>query len=109
MSETNGNNPRAGMQSSTPSSNQDFEAEATNMLTRLNRTFVKAQITIQKLIVLSALALLPLLAWHHSTTRLFDDFPRPNRWAKDFRSLQASGRKTALWVAVWIFVGVDDE
>jgi hypothetical protein len=93
------------MQSSVPTYNQDFESDATNTLTHFSRTFVKAQIAIQKLIVLAALALFLLLAWHHSTTLLFDDFPRPKRWAEDFGSLQASGGMTALWIAVWISVG----
>jgi hypothetical protein len=95
------------MKSSTSTLNQDSENEATTPLTHTSGTFVKAQISIQKLILLAALALLPLLAWHHSTTRLFDDFPRPNRWAEDFGSLQASGGKTALWTAVWISVGLN--
>ncbi|KAL5117151.1 hypothetical protein ACEQ8H_004976 [Pleosporales sp. CAS-2024a] len=69
---------------------------------RESRIFARVQITIHKLMLIIALVLLPLLAWHNATVHLFDKYDMPREWEEDFRKIQLAGSKTALWVALWI-------
>jgi hypothetical protein len=70
----------------------------------LSRAFVKAQIVIHKLMIITAFILLPLLAWHNATVHLFEDYGLAKEWKKTMRNIQLAGLRTVKWVAMWIFV-----
>jgi hypothetical protein len=87
--------------------NYYYNSTPTNDPNTLSRAFVRTYIVIYKLMVLAAINLLPLLAWHNAMTDLFDKFDMPRIWVKHFQRLQLSGPRTWLWVAIWILVRND--
>jgi hypothetical protein len=92
------------MQYSVPSHNSNCVSDAAATLHRSIRNTFRAQIAIHKLVLLLALAFLPLLAWHQSTGYLFEKISMPPGWEEMFKELQDLKQNTGLWVALWILV-----
>jgi hypothetical protein len=88
------------MSAFTPPDN--YEYHPTN--TKTQRSIIKSQILIHKLMAITALNLLPLLAWHNSTAHLADRYVMPSKWDAEYSRLQLSGWKTWVWVFMWILV-----
>jgi hypothetical protein len=59
---------------------------------------------IHKLMVIAALNLLPLLAWHHATMKFFEEYGIPEQLKDELGRIQLSGLKTGLWIVIWILV-----
>jgi hypothetical protein len=97
------------MQSSAPPYNPDCALNGTAPLPPSSRNAFRAQIAIHRLILLAALALLPLLTWHQSSSHLFEKIDMSNDWKDKFQKLQGPGWKTELWVAVWLLVRMDEK
>jgi hypothetical protein len=70
-----------------------------------NPPFLKTKIVIHKLMVIAALDLLPLLAWHHATMKFFEEYGIPEKLKDEMGQIQLSGLKTGLWIVMWILVG----
>jgi hypothetical protein len=68
-------------------------------------TFSRTQIVIHKLMVIVALNLLPLLAWHHATMNFFEEYGIPEELKDELGKIQLSGLKIGLWIVIWILVG----
>jgi hypothetical protein len=68
-------------------------------------TFSRTQIVIHKLVVIAALNLLSLLAWHHATMKFFEEYGIPEDLKDELGQIQLSGLKTGLWIVMWILVG----
>jgi hypothetical protein len=83
----------------------DYSFPSADDQTHLSRAFIRTYIIVHKLIVLAAIILLPLLAWHNAMTDLFDKYDMPVTWEQTFQRIQLSRPRTWLWVALWILVG----
>jgi hypothetical protein len=92
------------MQCSVPSHDSNCASDAAATLHPSSRNTFRAQIAIHKLVLLLALAFLPLLAWHQSTGYLFEKISMPPGWGEMFKELQDLKQNTGLWVALWILV-----
>jgi uncharacterized membrane protein len=84
--------------------NYSFNSAQTGPPATVSRAFIRIHIVIYKLMVLAAIILLPLLAWHNAMTDLFDKYDMPETWEHQFQRMQLSGPRTWLWVAIWILV-----
>jgi hypothetical protein len=76
---------------------------------RSRRRFIETHIVLRTLTAISALILMPLLAWHQATNHLVDHLGMPHIWVEDVRKAQGSTAKTWLWVSLWVLVCVRSE
>jgi hypothetical protein len=97
------------MQFSVPLYKPDCAPKYTTPLPRSSRNAFRAQIAIHRLILLVALALLPLLTWHLSTSHVFEKIEMPKGWKEEFQKLQLPEWRMVLWVAAWILVRLNEK
>lgn len=71
-----------------------------------HRLLYETYIVLHKLMIIAALLLLPLLAWHHAMTQIVENYGMPRMWEEDFREEQLSRWKIWVWVLIWILVSV---
>ena len=84
---------------------ETFRGSDTTRSFQSKQTFVKAQIAIHKLRIITALTLLPLIAWHNAIVHVFETYNMPRHLVERLRAIGLAGPKTPLWVALWILVG----
>jgi hypothetical protein len=92
------------MSATAPSEDLDHRLTSPRGVESDYRFLFKAHIVFHKLMIIGVIVLLPLLAWHHAMTQVFEKYDMPRMWDQDFRDVQMSASKVWVWVLMWVFV-----